>query len=67
MTQLQAPHTLRSPLGTVACPEPGCFTRAEVIARFVLSSTDGPVAHMRTRCERGHVRTPLATTPEEIQ
>ena len=67
MIELNAPHSTRPALGTVACPEPGCRDAAVVLARFVLSSTDGPVSHMRTRCVHGHVRTPLASTAFEIQ
>jgi hypothetical protein len=33
---------------------PGCGEIAEVIDRFVLPSTDGPVAHVRTHCLRRH-------------
>jgi hypothetical protein len=33
---------------------PGCGELAEVIDRFVLPSTDGPVEHIRTRCLRRH-------------
>ena len=40
----------------VACPEPGCGTVAEVVDRYTLSSTDGPVVMMRTRCLAKHVR-----------
>jgi hypothetical protein len=42
----------------VACPEPGCAAPAEVMDRFVLASTHGPVEHVQTLCLRGHVRTP---------
>jgi hypothetical protein len=45
----------------VNCPEPGCEMSAEVLERFVLPSTDGPVEHCKTSCVGGHVRTPLAT------
>ena len=34
------------------CPE--CAAPAEVLDRFVLESTDGPVDHARVRCVRGH-------------
>jgi hypothetical protein len=33
---------------------------AEIVERFALPSTDGPVEHRTTVCVRGHVRTPLA-------
>jgi hypothetical protein len=38
-------------LELTTCPE--CGARAEVIKRFVLSSTDGPVEHVKTRCVTG--------------
>jgi hypothetical protein len=44
----------------VLCPDLGCAQPAEVIATWVWSSTDGPVAHARTRCVGGHVFTPPA-------
>jgi hypothetical protein len=34
------------------CPD--CAEPAEVVERFVLESTDGPVDHARIRCVRGH-------------
>jgi hypothetical protein len=34
------------------CPD--CGAPAEVLDRFVLESTDGPVDHARVRCVRGH-------------
>ena len=40
----------------VACPEPDCGTVAEVVDRYALESTDGPVVMMRTRCLAKHVR-----------
>jgi hypothetical protein len=33
---------------------PGCGEIAEVIERFELPSTDGPVQHVRTHCLRRH-------------
>ncbi len=46
------------PEGTLACPEPGCDAAAVLLDRFWLPSTAGPVAHWKTRCAKGHVRTP---------
>jgi hypothetical protein len=46
----------------IACPEPGCGMPAEVVDRFVLASTDGPVEHVRTWCLEGHGFTQLAET-----
>jgi hypothetical protein len=40
------------------CPQ--CELPAEVIDRFSLSSTDGPIAHVKIACLAGHVFTPLA-------
>jgi hypothetical protein len=34
------------------CPD--CGRPAEVLDRFVLPSTDGPVEHLKTRCITGH-------------
>jgi hypothetical protein len=41
------------------CPEPGCSMPAEILERFTLLSTNGPVEHLKTVCARGHVLTPL--------
>jgi hypothetical protein len=43
----------------VSCPERNCQAPAEIVDRFVLASTDGPVEHAQTVCLNGHVRTPL--------
>lgn len=40
-------------LQIVTCP--GCELPAEVLARSVLESTDGPVEHVRIRCVGLHV------------
>jgi hypothetical protein len=52
----------------VACPEPGCAAPAEVLERFVLASTSGPVEHSKTVCvggQRPHAtrRRPPGTPP----
>jgi hypothetical protein len=48
----------------VACPDPGCGAPAEVLDRFDLWSTDGPVHHLKTLCARWHAFTaPVATQP----
>jgi hypothetical protein len=44
----------------VICPEPACRASAELVDRFVLPSTHGPVEHAKTMCLNSHVRTPLA-------
>ena len=36
----------------VGCPE--CDQPAEILRRFVLESTDGPLEHVRIRCLVGH-------------
>ena len=41
---------------SVACPEDDCGVPAEVIDRYTLRSTDGPVVMVRTRCLRRHIR-----------
>jgi hypothetical protein len=39
------------------CPELGCDMLAEIVDRFVLSSTDGPIEHVRTYCLAKHMLT----------
>ena len=39
-----------------ACPEPDCHATAEVIDRYMLGSTDGPVSMVRARCLGQHIR-----------
>jgi hypothetical protein len=34
------------------CPD--CGAQAEVVDRFVLESTDGPIDHAKVRCIDGH-------------
>jgi hypothetical protein len=36
---------------------PSCHKRAEIIDCFTLPSTDGPVVHLKVRCEDGHAYT----------
>jgi hypothetical protein len=38
---------------------PSCHKRAEIIDRFTLPSTDGPIVHLKVRCEDGHAYTVL--------
>jgi hypothetical protein len=40
-----------------ACPEPTCDTAAEVIDRYTLPSTAGPVEMVRTYCVARHIFT----------
>jgi hypothetical protein len=42
--------------GTIPCPQ--CGASARISERFWLDSTDGPVEHVKTGCERGHWFTP---------
>jgi hypothetical protein len=56
--ELEATKTVLPEL--IACPEPACRMPAEVVDRFVLPSTDGPVEHVRSWCLEGHGFTQLA-------
>jgi hypothetical protein len=38
--------------GLVACPE--CHGPAHALERFTLESTDGPLEHVKVRCNGGH-------------
>ena len=40
----------------IPCPQ--CGAPAQITERFWLDSTDGPVEHVKTGCERGHWFTP---------
>jgi hypothetical protein len=42
----------------IACPDPTCGAPARVVDRWTFGSTDGPVEHVKTNCERGHWFTP---------
>lgn len=42
----------------IPCPDPGCGAPAEIMARWTFGSTSGPLEHVQTRCERGHIFTP---------
>ncbi len=39
------------------CPDPACHLPAEVLDRFDLWSTDGPIEHISTRCLIRHTFT----------
>jgi hypothetical protein len=52
---MQTPPATR--LDVVGCPE--CEVPAEVVERFVLPSTDGPVEHVTVRCANRHLFTML--------
>jgi hypothetical protein len=43
----------------IACPDPACGAPARIVDRWTFLSTDGPVEHVKTGCERGHWFTPI--------
>jgi hypothetical protein len=51
MTHKQTPHYL-------GCP--GCGAPAEIVDRFALDSTEGPLEHLKVWCVTGHWFTVLA-------
>jgi hypothetical protein len=53
----------RQPMQSI--PGPECGRIAEILDRFQLRSTDGPIEHLRTRRPVGHVLTPVAETLDE--
>jgi hypothetical protein len=48
----------RAPTDTIACPDPACTATARIVDRWTFASTNGPVEHVKTGCERGHWFTP---------
>jgi hypothetical protein len=42
----------------IPCPDPTCQAPARIVDRWTFGSTDGPVEHVKTGCERGHWFTP---------
>jgi hypothetical protein len=42
-------------LDLIVCPEPTCEAIAEIVDRFVLESTDGPLEMARTLCLHRHI------------
>jgi hypothetical protein len=48
---------LEQALDEVTCP--ACGQPAEIRDRRVLGSTNGPVEHVKTRCDAGHVLTQI--------
>jgi hypothetical protein len=42
-------------LSLLPCPDPDCGAPAEVLDRTTLSSTCGPIEHVKTQCVRRHV------------
>jgi hypothetical protein len=45
-------------LEVIACPDPACGAAASIVDRWTWGSSDGPVEHVKTGCERGHWFTP---------
>jgi hypothetical protein len=48
----------------VRCPQ--CESPAEIIDRFTLGGTGGPLEHVKTRCADGHWFTPRAADVQTI-
>ncbi|HEY6796530.1 MAG TPA: hypothetical protein VI248_17785 [Kineosporiaceae bacterium] len=42
----------------ITCPDPDCGAPAEIVDRWTVQSTDGPVEHVTTRCLHRHRFTP---------
>ncbi len=42
------------PMQFTYCPHPACCALAEILDRFTLQSTDGPVEHVRVLCLNRH-------------
>ena len=48
-------------------PCPQCAQPAQIVDRFALGSTDGPLEHVKVGCRNGHWFTPLAEDVEVLQ
>jgi hypothetical protein len=46
----------------IACPDPACGAPARIVDRWTWGSSDGPVEHVKTGCERGHWFTPTVAS-----
>jgi hypothetical protein len=44
-------------MSLIDCPQ--CGLPAQIVDRFALNGTSGPVEHVKMRCVAGHVLTPL--------
>jgi hypothetical protein len=44
----------------IACPDQACRAPARIVDRWTWGSSDGPVEHVKTGCERGHWFTVMA-------
>jgi hypothetical protein len=58
MLVITDPHSTAPPTDTIACPDPACAAAARIVDRWTWGSSDGPVEHVKTGCERGHWFTP---------
>ena len=58
MSETTNPTFHRIQAGVTACPDPTCRTPARIVDRWTWESTDGPLEHVKTGCERGHWFTP---------
>jgi hypothetical protein len=47
------------------CPQ--CAQPAQIVDRFALGGTDGPLEHVKVGCQNGHWFTPLAEDVEVLQ
>jgi hypothetical protein len=45
-----APTTQEDAGGVIPCPDPVCPAPAQVVDRFGLESTDGPIEHVNAHC-----------------
>jgi hypothetical protein len=45
-------------LDIIACPDPTCQAPARIVDRWTFGSSNGPVEHVQTGCDRGHWFTP---------
>ena len=48
----------------IACPDPTCGAPATIVDRWTFRSSDGPIEHVKTGCERGHWFTPTVESPQ---
>jgi hypothetical protein len=51
----------------IACPDPTCRAPARIVDRWTWASSDGPVEHVKTGCERGHWFTPTVDSLDLTQ
>ena len=58
MPETTNPSFHRIPADVIACPDPTCRTPARIVDRWTWESTDGPLEHVKTGCERGPWFTP---------